>query len=242
LHGVSNAGRHKRTWVTSKNRPDRLGPGSILAALVNRVLTAQTAARVGAAASSCLEAVAIERNALGLGATASRGIQLQRSDFQSRRAEKVELVKTLGPLGGGLFPCERWHRTLAWPAKVDVVLGTRESISGRYHERRWWIFVRESRVHSRPFLGPLLSRQVKPVMTAVSRSGSRSRRSATGPMPRMMSGCRGVRRRWTLVLPCMRSTSMVLLRDSTRRSSVARFSGPSIRGVPAPGVPRPPRC
>jgi hypothetical protein len=87
MKGVSNAGSHKRTWIAGENGPNGLGPGAMLAALANRVLAPQTAARGGVAASSCLEAIAIERNALGLGTAASRRIQLQRSNFQRRRAQ-----------------------------------------------------------------------------------------------------------------------------------------------------------
>ncbi len=101
MEGVSDTGSHKGTWIARENGPNRLGPGAMLAALANRVLAPQAAARVRTAASSCLEAVAIERNTLGLGAAASCRIQLQRSNFQSRRAQEVELVKTLGPFAGG---------------------------------------------------------------------------------------------------------------------------------------------
>ena len=86
MEGVSDTGSHKGTWIARENGPNRLGPGAMLAALANRVLAPQAAARVRTAASSCLEAVAIERNTLGLGAAASCRIQLQRSNFQSRRA------------------------------------------------------------------------------------------------------------------------------------------------------------
>jgi hypothetical protein len=84
LNGVSNTGSHKRAWIAGENGANGLGPGTMFAALVNRILAPQTAARVGVAASSRLEAIAIERNALGLRAAASCGIQLQRSNFQSR--------------------------------------------------------------------------------------------------------------------------------------------------------------
>jgi hypothetical protein len=103
VNDIANTGRHKRPWIAGENGPNGLGSGAVLAALADRVLAPQAAARIGAAASSCLEAIAIERNTLGLGAAASRRIQLQRSNFQSRRAQEVELVKTLGPLGGGLL-------------------------------------------------------------------------------------------------------------------------------------------
>ena len=131
MDGVSNAGSHKRTWIAGENGPNRLGPGAMLAALANRVLASETAARVRVAASSCLEAIAIERNTLGLGAAASRRIQLQRPNFQSRRAQKVELIKTLGSLGGLLE--HGGNGPLARSAKVDVVLSTWERISVRDH-------------------------------------------------------------------------------------------------------------
>jgi hypothetical protein len=140
LNGVSNAGSHKRTWIAGKNRPNGLGPGAMFATLTNRVLAPQTAARGRVAAPSCLETIAIERNTLGLGAATSRRIQLQRSNFQSRRAQKVELVKTLGSLGGLLK--YGGNGPLARPAKVDVVLGTRESISIRDHRGHYRAFAR----------------------------------------------------------------------------------------------------
>jgi hypothetical protein len=81
LEGVSDTSSHKRTWIAREDGPNRLGPGAMLTALADRVLAPQTTACVGIAASSCLEAVAIERNTLGLGAAASGRIQLQRSNL-----------------------------------------------------------------------------------------------------------------------------------------------------------------
>jgi len=84
---VAETGVGKGAGIARQDAANCLGPSAVRAALFNGVLAVDATASGRIASSTGLEAVAIQCNALGLGAAASHGVVVQRADFQSCRTE-----------------------------------------------------------------------------------------------------------------------------------------------------------
>ena len=100
MERIPETGGGKRAGVASQNASNGVGTGSIGSTLVDRVLAVGATASAGVATAAGFETIAVQSNALGLGARAAHGVIVKRSNLKSCRAKEIQFVKTLGLLVG----------------------------------------------------------------------------------------------------------------------------------------------